>query len=276
MATTPNTGFSYLAAGQAQKHVTVNETLRMLDALLQLSVVTRGASAPPPAPAEGARYIVGPTASGTWAGQEGRVAAFQDGGWVIYAPREGWLAWIADEDRLFAFDGEGWVAAFGAMQNLAMVGINASADSTNKLAVSAAASLFNHDGAGHQLKLNKAASAQSATILYQSGFSGRAEMGLAGEDVFSFKVSADGASWTTALRLGADGKVGVAGVTAPSTALHVNGAVRVAAYTVSGVPPASASGAGALIHVSNETGGAVLAFSDGTAWRRVTDRAIIA
>jgi hypothetical protein len=30
-----------------------------------------------------------------------------------------------------------------------------------------------------------------------------------------------------------------------------------------------------MIYVSNETGGAVPAFSDGAAWRRVTDRAII-
>jgi hypothetical protein len=32
---------------------------------------------------------------------------------------------------------------------------------------------------------------------------------------------------------------------------------------------------GAIVFVSNETGGAVLAFSDGTDWRRVTDRTIV-
>lgn len=35
------------------------------------------------------------------------------------------------------------------------------------------------------------------------------------------------------------------------------------------------SGAGALIYISDESGGAVTAFSDGTNWRRVTDRATI-
>ena len=44
-------------------------------------------------------------------------------------------------------------------------------------------------------------------------------------------------------------------------------------YTVAGVP--SASPAGQMIYVTNESGGAVPAFSDGTNWRRVTDRAII-
>lgn len=33
--------------------------------------------------------------------------------------------------------------------------------------------------------------------------------------------------------------------------------------------------AGGIIYVPDDTGGAVLAFSDGTNWRRVTDRAII-
>jgi hypothetical protein len=46
-------------------------------------------------------------------------------------------------------------------------------------------------------------------------------------------------------------------------------------YTVAGVPSAS-SFTGGMIYVTNETGGAVPAFSDGTNWRRVTDRTIIA
>lgn len=45
-------------------------------------------------------------------------------------------------------------------------------------------------------------------------------------------------------------------------------------YTVATVP-AAASYTGGLIYVTDETGGAVPAFSDGTNWRRVTDRTII-
>ena len=51
------------------------------------------------------------------------------------------------------------------------------------------------------------------------------------------------------------------------------GPPRLPSYTVAGVP--TASPAGQIIYVSNETGGAVLAFSDGTNWRRSTDRAIV-
>lgn len=49
---------------------------------------------------------------------------------------------------------------------------------------------------------------------------------------------------------------------------------QVPSYTVLTMPLAS-DYEGYLIYVSNEVGGATLAFSDGTNWRRVQDRAII-
>jgi len=50
--------------------------------------------------------------------------------------------------------------------------------------------------------------------------------------------------------------------------------VRLPVYTVATLPPA-ANNLGGQIFVSNESGGAVPAFSDGTNWRRVTDRAVV-
>lgn len=47
---------------------------------------------------------------------------------------------------------------------------------------------------------------------------------------------------------------------------------RMRSATVATLP--SASPAGQWIYVSDETGGAIPCFSDGTNWRRVTDRAI--
>ncbi len=46
----------------------------------------------------------------------------------------------------------------------------------------------------------------------------------------------------------------------------------IASYNVASLPPISTA---EIIFVSDESGGAVLAFSDGTNWRRVTDRAIV-
>jgi trimeric autotransporter adhesin len=75
--------------------------------------------------------------------------------------------------------------------------------------------------------------------------------------------------------------IGATGTDGSDAKLQVTGAIkatttiRPGSYTVATVPSASAAGAGAMIYVSNEAGGAVPAFSDGTNWRRVTDRAII-
>jgi len=51
------------------------------------------------------------------------------------------------------------------------------------------------------------------------------------------------------------------------------GNVETVSFTVSTLP--SASTAGQMIYVSDESGGAVIAFADGTNWRRLTDRAIV-
>ena len=56
--------------------------------------------------------------------------------------------------------------------------------------------------------------------------------------------------------------------------METTGPINLASYTVAGVP-AAADYTGAIIYVSNETGGATVAFSDGTNWLRVQDRAVI-
>lgn len=50
--------------------------------------------------------------------------------------------------------------------------------------------------------------------------------------------------------------------------------VELPTYTVATVPTASAY-TRRMIYISDEAGGAVPAFSDGTNWRRVTDRAVV-
>jgi hypothetical protein len=455
MANSTHLQLPYIEAAQAQKHVTHNEAIRKLDAIVMLSVLDRDLATPPGSPADGDRYIVAASPTGAWAGQAGKIAAWQDGAWAFYTAKTGWRIWIEDEAVLVIYNGTSYVGP--SFNNVPLLGVNTTADTTNRLAVSSAAVLLNHAGAGHQVKVNKNAAADTASFLFQTGFSGRAEIGTLGTDDFEFKVSPDGSAWTVALRLektsgqalatngtaalpaysfqgdadtgmwraaadtlawsigGAEhmrlgsvglgvgrtaadgykldvlgngrvetntgnvqfmirardgraqgftdsynntaangsaltwrrfrgtadtpsavadndilgsflgqgwdgaasiiagqihveadgtvstgivpgrwrfttrdgsgtlanrmvikgsGNVGI-GTTSPSTTLHVAGPVRVQSYTVAGVPSASASGAGAMIYVSNESGGAVIAFSDGTNWRRVTDRAII-
>ena len=234
MVDTPNLGLPYILAAQSQKHVPHNEAIRALDAVVQLSVLDRSLTAPPATPAEGDRYIVASSPTGAWSGQAQKIAAYQDGAWIFYAPKEGWISWVADENIAAAFDGAAWTALsaggggggvtdHGALTGLGdddhaqyhnnargdarytllnptTLGINATADATNRLAVDAAASLFSHAGTGgHQIKVNKAAATDTASFLFQDAFSGRAEIGLTGDDDFHFKVSPNGSAFNEAI-----------------------------------------------------------------------------
>jgi hypothetical protein len=106
--TTPHLSLPLIAEAQAQKHITHNEALADLDTLVQLTVKDRDLAAPPASPVEGDAYIVASGATGDWAGHEGEIAAFRNGGWVFHAPQEGWRAWVADEDVLLIHDGSAW------------------------------------------------------------------------------------------------------------------------------------------------------------------------
>lgn len=211
MDDTPNLSLPYIMPSQAQKSVTHNEALRMLDALVMASVASRAVSTPPASPGDGQRHIVPSGAGGAWAGQAGRIAAMQDGSWAFYTPAEGWLAWCQDESVLLCFAGGSWQitgAGAGGVHSVDRLGINATADLVNRLAVKSPASLFDHQGSDHRVKVNKAASADTVSLLFQTAYSGRAEIGLAGDDDLHLKVSADGSAWTEALVIdAASGKI---------------------------------------------------------------------
>ena len=199
MEQSPNLALPYIMPSQAQKHVTHNEAIRMLDAVVQLGVLDRDLATPPAEPADGDRYIVATDGAAAWSGRDGQVAAWQDGAWAFLAPRTGWLAWVEDEERLLVWDGAAWQPAFAAANGAATFGINAAADETNRLAIAAPATLFSHQGSDHRLKVNKAAAGDTASLVFQAGYSGRAELGAVGDDDFRLKVSPDGAEWRDAI-----------------------------------------------------------------------------
>lgn len=205
---TPNLSLPFIQAAQAQKHVTHNEAIELLDMIVQLTLEGTEATVPPATPAEGQAWALGAGAGGDWTGQENLIATWRGGGWLFVVPRDGWRAWVRDLSELQVWDGAAWVTQ--DLNNLPGIGVNATSDATNRLSVASDATLLNHDGAGHQVKINKAGAGDTASLLYQTGFSGRAEMGLAGNDDFSIKVSADGAAWVAALSVGAtNGHVGI-------------------------------------------------------------------
>lgn len=202
---TVNLELPYILPSQAQKHVTHNEALQRLDALTQLTIIA-SLSTPPSDPQEGTCFNITASPVAAWAGKSGKLAFRQDGDWIFITPKDGWRGWFAAEDKLKIHNGSVW-ATFDAIGTPASLGINTTADSTNRLAVAAAATLLTHNGNGHQIKVNKAAAGDTASLLFQTGWAGRAEMGLAGSDEFAIKVSADGSTWKPALSITGQGQV---------------------------------------------------------------------
>jgi hypothetical protein len=106
--TTANLDLPVIAAAQAQKHVTHNAALRLIDTLVQLSVLDRIGTPPAsPPPQDGDRYIV-TTGTGAWAGWDHSIAAWLDGVWVRLVPKAGWKAYVADEALEYCFTGSAW------------------------------------------------------------------------------------------------------------------------------------------------------------------------
>ncbi|SMQ85722.1 Chaperone of endosialidase [Devosia lucknowensis] len=199
MTDTSRLALPFIMAGQALKHVTHNDALNRLDALVQPVVESATLTTPPTTPLPGEAWLVPTGAAGAWAGHGDEIAAWQDGAWRFFDPAEGWQVFDRASDTLRIFSGTAWIVVAATGAGLPQLGINASADSTNRLSVSAPATLFSHAGAGHQLKLNKAANGDTASLLFQSNWSGRAEMGLIGDSNWRIKVSPDGSSWTDAI-----------------------------------------------------------------------------
>ncbi len=210
MTDTPNLGLPFIEGGQAQKHVTHNEALRILDAAIQVAVLDLDRTAPPPSPAEGERHAVALGATGAWTGHGNAIATWQDGAWAFLVPRTGWCIWSVADDVMFVFDGAHWRDLRDlpvTLDNAVHVGINTTAGSPNLLSVKSNAALLSainvaDGGSGDaRLQISKESAAKTASVFFSDAFSGRAEFGLVGSDAFKLKVSADGSSWVEAFNI---------------------------------------------------------------------------
>jgi len=230
MSDTIHLALPMIAASQAQKHVTHNEALRALDALVMLSVRDRDLSAPPGSPAEGDRYLVKPSGTGAFAGKDNQIAHFRDGAWAFHDPQAGWICYVEDEETPLAFDGSDWIALLGSspqLQNIARLGFGTVADSTNpfsaKLGNALWTALYDSEGGDGSLrmKFNKESTADVLSLLLQTNYSGRAEIGLIGDNKLRAKVSADGSAWKDVVVIDeTTGYIGL-GTAAPEAAFHL-------------------------------------------------------
>lgn len=231
MENTTNLKMPLLVSNQSQKEITHNEALIIIDNILQNGVVDKNLTTPPSNPNTNDIYIVGASATGVWSGKDNQLA-FYDNGWRFIEAREGFTFWVNDENKLYSFDGSNWIETMTTstpnigelndltdivitsvsqydilqhngtnfvntkeVQNLSLVGVNTTANSTNKLSVKSDAVLFDNATDDSRIKVNKATSTDTASHLFQTNYSGRAEFGLIGNDDFTLKVSSDGTTW---------------------------------------------------------------------------------
>lgn len=206
-------GLPYLAAGQLQKHVTLNEALTRLDALIQTAVVSRTTSGQPADPAEGALYILPEAATGAdWATYPaGSLLRHERGGWLPVPAPDGLLTVMLDSEEILVRRAGDWTPlSFGLpeeIQQITRLGVNTTADATNVVAVRANKALWtaleNESGGDGDLRFtfNKQGAGDVLSLLFQSGWGGRAELGLVGDDDLRLKVSPDGGAWHEALRV---------------------------------------------------------------------------
>ncbi|WP_050604274.1 hypothetical protein [Ruegeria sp. 6PALISEP08] len=146
----------------------------------------------------------------------------------------------------------------------------ATSDTTNRLTVRSPATLLTHEGGGHQLKINKASAGDTASLLFQSNWTGHAEMGLSGNTGFSIKVSLDGGSWTDALKFDpATGTATGAAVQSDATDTTPGRLMRAdfgygPANLLGSVSENSGTPTGAVIERGSNANGEFVRFADGT------------
>lgn len=202
----------YLAAGQMQKHVTLNWALTRLDALLQTAVVSRTTAIQPADASDGDLYILPAEAEGAaWAGRAtGTLMRFEGGGWAAVTTPDGMIACVLDEGAVVVRADGAWIALgqrLGEVQGLTRLGLDTTADEANPLAAKINAALFTARGEEEggdgdlRLTLNKATAGDVLSLLFQSGYAARAELGLIGDDDLSLKACDDAGTWRSVCRV---------------------------------------------------------------------------
>ncbi|HYC75603.1 DUF2793 domain-containing protein [Brevundimonas sp.] len=241
---TARLGLPYLAAGQMQKHVTLNEALTRLDAVVQTAVVSRTEPTQPAAPPDGALYILPADPAGAaWSGRpEGALLRAEAGGWTVVEVPEGLVALVLDAGEVVVREGGGWVPLgerLDVIQSLTRLGLGTTADALNPFSARLNKALWTAleggDGGDGDLRLtfNKEGPADVLSLLFQSAWAGRAELGLIGDEDLRLKVSADGSTWRNVWAVDrASGRVSfdVGATRRAVTVLTANGSYAVPAW----------------------------------------------
>lgn len=108
MASTPNIGLPYLVTAQAQKEITHNEALVLIDAVISGLVEECHVDLPPVSPPIGRCWIVGQNPEDEWDVYPKHLAIATQGGWRFVAPQKNMYRRHRNEGTIFVFDGNDW------------------------------------------------------------------------------------------------------------------------------------------------------------------------
>lgn len=106
--TSARLGLPMLQIGQAQKELSHNEALTLLDFAVQPVVEAVSVDAPPSSPIIGACWVVGSSPTGAWSGRAMAVAGWTSGGWRFLSARDGMAVWSRGDTAVARFDGVRW------------------------------------------------------------------------------------------------------------------------------------------------------------------------
>jgi Protein of unknown function (DUF2793) len=112
-----------LAVAQAQKEMTHNEALALLDAIVQPVVVAVAPASIPASPVPGQAWIVGAAATGAWAGHDHSLAVWTSGGWRFVAPFEGMTVWSLAQGMIVRRPAWAWIAGALTGSTLSLSGL---------------------------------------------------------------------------------------------------------------------------------------------------------
>lgn len=127
MANTPNNGIPYVPENTQDPAAGLNLSLNVIDALIQTEVISMTLSTPPTMPPDGSMYVVGPSATSSWVGQENNVARYVATGnfWQFYvAGDQAKLLMMAGV--IYTWSGTAWIPASGSAAGGTVTSVNVS------------------------------------------------------------------------------------------------------------------------------------------------------